>query len=213
MIMIIELRYEVLFVCYDGYMFNKSQSGSVQVVVVIVLVMVIAGSLGFVVWDKFLAPKSNEVPSSLSGSTSVRATDIKSTNDLNEGYLVIKDWNVKFKLPENSNEIHYYKESISNEGGSFEYYQLSTKRVEELGGRCAPDSPEGQIGLSSISRQTIRKEGPLMSNVAANNDNPIGGYYYYVSGGQSTCGDVHTDWQTADDLMTYDMLRTPIAIN
>lgn len=214
MIMPIEFQYGVLFVCYDKYMLNKSQrqNGSVQVVIAIILVIAIVGALGFVAWGKFSASESSGVSSSSNEHTPVQTTASDPITDPNEGYLVIKDWNIKFKLPEDSGEVHYYKESVSDADGVFEYYQLSTKRVEGLGGRCAPDAPEGQIGLGAISRQTTRRED-LMSAVATNNNEPIGGYYYYASGGQSTCGDEHIDWQTTDRSMTFNMLRAPIALN
>lgn len=192
---------------------SSSQNGSALAIIVVILSTAIVGTLGHVLWNNSLTPKVNENLLSQEAVAEHAESD-EIQKDPNDGYLVLQDWGIKFKLPKDFGEVRYYKESVSNENGYFEHYVLSTKRVEELGERCSPTAPDGPIRLSSISRtQTKHQEDQLHSAVTANNNEPIGGYYYYVSGGQSTCADEHTDWQTADNLMTFNILRSPIALN
>lgn len=188
---------------------SQNQTGSALVAIIIIAVVALVGILGYVAWNKISVVDKNETPQQT--TTVSTPNEDKKPQDSNEGYLVLHDWGVKFKLPNNVSEVRYYKESIEDEHGVFEYYQLTTTRVESLGGECAPDAAN-PIRLSSISRSLVKKE-ELASAFPANENKPIGGYYYYVSGGQSLCSDDHTDWQSEDNTMTSNLLSHPVSLN
>lgn len=190
---------------------SRKQTGSALVVIIIVAAVALLGVLGYVLWNNYLAPKDNEAAQQ---TITTPETDVEETPvpDPDKGFFVLENWGVKFKLPADSGEIRYYKTTFLDDN---EAYQLSTKRVEELGGRCAPGAEDGQILLSTIGRtQNKIDEGRLVTTGTrpVNNGESIDGYYYYVGGGQSSCSDEHTDWQVADNLITFDMLNNPIPI-
>jgi hypothetical protein len=199
--------------CYYRAMNNTpSQKGSAPVAIVLALAIAIIGTLGFVAWSKFFNQKdANFVQTTDSVKDEAEKPDSNKTQpDPNEGYLVLEGWGIKYKIPENSGEIRYYKSDFSTQEGITEGYSFSTKRVEELGGYCAPDSNVNQIYLKSTSRTQTKQEGPFASAEAANNNEPINGYYYYISGGQQPCSNDHSEWQEADLRMISDMLQSPV---
>lgn len=141
---------------------------------------------------------------------SIQSKDI----EVSSGYLTLKDWGVKFKIPEGLTDVKAYKYSFpeNSEGFSNSYYQLTTGRVEALGQWCSAIT-EGNnrvTRLGSISRST-QKQDEYVSAAPANDNKPVGGYYYYTSGGQATCSDEGNDLQLQDLRAINDMLMHPIA--
>jgi hypothetical protein len=185
------------------------QKGSAHVVIIVILVIALLGTLGFVFWQNFINKKSAEVTSDSKQTTNQPTEKVK---DPDEGYLVLKDWNIKFKLPADSNEITYYKKQAEpNDKGIEEYYEFSTKRVEALGGQCVEPNNLGQvIRNGSMSRTKIKREGEIASGSAVNNNESIAGYYYYISGGQSTCANEAVDIQTQDRDMIFKTISNPL---
>jgi hypothetical protein len=191
---------------------NSRTQGSAFVVVIIILTIAVIGALGFVLWQNIIQSKNvTSSANSTSSTDTPNQSQVEIVVDPNEGYLVLEDWGVKFKLPKDSGEVLAYKNTMSNQYGTFESYSLTTKRVEGLGQRCASDANEGVIRLSSIDRRTVKQEH-YSSALPANNNEPINGYYYYVSGGQSICSEEHTDWQSADNIMTSELLSAPVPV-
>jgi hypothetical protein len=192
---------------------NSQTQGSAIIVIIFTLAIALIGALGLMFWQNTMQSKNATQPTkSAISNNALKQSEAKTVVDPNEDYLVLDDWGVKFKLPKESGEVLVYKKTVSNQNGTFESYDLTTKRVEGLGQRCAPDASEGVIRLSSIGRLKAKQE-QYSSAFPANNNEPINGYYYYVSGGQSICSEEHTDWQSADNIMTSDLLSNPIAIN
>jgi hypothetical protein len=191
---------------------NSRTQGSAIIVIIFTLAIALIGALGFVFWQNTIQSKNAAQPAEKATSNNtLKQSEEKTVGGLNEGYLVLDDWGVKFKLPKESGEVLVYKKTVSNQYGTFESYELTTKRVEGLGQRCVPDASEGVIRLSSIGRLKTKQE-QYSSAFPANNNEPINGFYYYVSGGQSICSKEHTDWQSADNIMTSDLLSNPVAV-
>lgn len=185
---------------------SRNQNGSALVVVIIFAVVAILGVLGYVAWSNFFAPKDDKVTQT---TTSVQVDEDTVAVDPNEGYLVIEDWDVRFKLPENSGEIRFYKDS----GSDTEGYSFSTKRVEDLGERCVEPNDIGEvIRLAGLNRSTeLPDEDPIYPrDVPVNEGKPINGYYYYAFGAQSLCAVNGSGATQAEDRnMIYEMLLEP----
>lgn len=140
---------------------------------------------------------------------SIQSKDVEVRN----GYLTLKDWGVKFKIPEGLAGIKAYKYSYPENSGSFsDSYQLTTTRVEGLGQWCSAitEGDNTVTRLGGISRSS-KKQNEYVSAAPANDNNSVGGYYYYVSGGQATCSDEGNDLQLQDLRAINDMLMHPVA--
>ena len=158
---------------------SQNQTGSAHVVVIIILVVAILGLLGFIFWQNFMMPNSKTVEQPKLIQQEVKE-ESKSTVDLNEGYFVLDDWGIKFKIPQGLTGIKYYK--VGNT------YELTTNRVEDLGGDCrepAVDEVPGVIRLGGIGRQNEPINSEYLPKL--NDGKPIGGYYYSYYAAQSTC--------------------------
>ena len=140
----------------------QKQAGSAHVVIIVVIVAAVLGALGYVFWQNFINKDTSEITNDSKQTTTqsaeTPANPVEQPKDSTEGYLVLEDWGIKFKLPEDSGEIRYYKENVTNDNGSFDYYSFSTKRVEELGEQCSADSEKGQIHLASVSRFEAKRD-------------------------------------------------------
>jgi len=147
---------------------KQSQSGSAHLVVIIVLVVALLGALGFVFWQNFMQPKSTPAPTP-------EVAVISTPTETNAGYLVLDDWNVKFKLPTNlgSNVITSQKATDAN---GEDYYKFSTERVSALGSNCA--------GLNKLYRMTEPITPDASPPILAGK---FGGYYYYAGNSQENC--------------------------
>jgi len=159
-----------------GHLVNKkqSQSGSAHLVIIIVLVIALLGALGYVFYINFMQPKSTPAPTP---EVAVVSTPTPTPTETNAGYLVLDDWDVKFKLPTNlgSNVITNQKATDAN---GEDYYKFSTERVSALGGDCT--------SLSKLYRMT--------ELIAPDASPPIlvgkfGGYYYYARNSQAICAE------------------------
>jgi len=158
---------------------SQNQTGSAHVVVIIILLIAVLGLLGFVFWQNFIVPNVKTVDQPNLSQQEAKP-ESESVADLNEGYFVLDDWSIKFKIPDGLTGIKYYKVSDS--------YELTTSRVEDLGGDCkepADDEVPGVIRLGGIGRKSdpVDSEYVLMLN----DGEPISGYYYWYSAAQSTC--------------------------
>jgi hypothetical protein len=189
---------------------SSKQTGSAHVVIIVILVIALIGTLGFVFWQNFFASKDT-TPQQEAGQIEKSSSSSENKSaDLDKGYLVLKDWGVKFKLPQTKSEIVYYKEAANG----VEYYDFTTKRVEALGETCVEPNSQGFVTrLGSISRSVTKNE-LHPSAYAINNNKPLGGFYYYNSGAQSLCATAEgsTDIQVEDRKLVNDMLMNPILI-
>jgi hypothetical protein len=197
---------------------NKSHK-KLKIVGFVLLGLFLAASLGLLifVWlqNQSLQSEINDKDGKISQLT-VQVSELKANQvslsrlngDPDKGYLVLKDWGIKFRLPQTKSEIVYYKE----EADGVEYYDFTTKRVEALGGTCVEPNNEGFVTrLGSISRSSTKNEDHP-SAYAINNNEPLNGFYYYNSGAQSLCVDASPEIQTEDRKLVNDMLMNPILI-
>lgn len=178
MITLKDLLIEGLFVIIKLMIKNsQNQTGSAHIVIIIILVVAVIGLLGFIFWQNFITPKDETTKQAISSQH-----ENESEADLYKGYLFLDDWSIKFKIPEGLTGIKYYKVT------GYDSYELTTSRVEELGGDCkepAVDKVPGVIRLGGISRESKPIDSEYVLKL--NNGQPINGYYYSYAAAQSTC--------------------------
>lgn len=167
---------------------RKNELGSAHIVVVGVLVVALIGALGFIFWQNIIQKKDD---TQTSATTSVKSNDEKSTDDTkkteedpNEGYVVLKDWGVRFKNT-NSIAVSWSKDSVNsyNQKNDNTYY-FTTTAWKNLAGACNTEIP------------FVRSKDKIVSMTSppkSLNEDKISGYYYYYYSPQDACGDDTTD--------------------
>lgn len=181
---------------------KQYQSGSAHLAVIVVLVLALLGSVGFIFYQNFIQDKDGV--SKIDG-TNIQDNDytpkIDDTEKIDnteqvvsyEGYLVLDDWDVKFKLPADlgDNVVTYKKVTVD----SGVYYGISTERVSALGGNC-----DELVGF-------VRSEEP--NNGAVGSPIPAGqvdGYYYGIQSPQSACSELAMDNVTHKNIVYPDLI-------
>lgn len=91
--------------------------------------------------------------------------------DLNRGYLVIKEWGVRFKIPAGLADIRYY---IHGDTAYF-YAKPSGQNLEF---RADHDKPEGDYALATLTRSTDSTKERIGGQVEGRK---TGEYYYYTA--------------------------------
>ena len=179
---------------------SRSQ-GFAHAFLVTSLVVALLGALSFIFWQNFIHKESTT-------TEIVTTTSPKKKIDSNIGYLVLKDWGIKLKIPETKSEIVYYK--VDNEDGP--NYEFTTKRVEALGDSCVEPSKQGSVArLGVLIRRLTKLDEPYSPN-PANNNEPLNGYYYYVAGINAPCAMDSPEIQLEDRNLINDMLRNPVPV-
>lgn len=181
-------------------MVNNSRSqGFAHAFLVIGLVAALLGALGFIFWQNFIHKEPT-----VTKTQTVTKPQPKEEVESNKGYLVLKDWGIKFKIPETKSEIVYYKVQIDD--GFF--YDFTTKRVEALGENCVDgNSPGGATRLGAVGRSTTKKTDNIGSRPFNRNNEAMGdGYYYYLSYTSALCADTSGDIQGEDRAVIVNML-------
>jgi len=157
---------------------NKKQSGFGIVEIFLVAILVIL--VGFVVWQVYMAQTSADK----TANDTQQGSNSQVESSKNAGYVVIKEWGVRFKPASglNASDVTYY-DVENNNGISNDLYGLTTKRVEAIGGHCSHSDPGYFVSLASIGRSKTASSTDEQSSVK------IGDYYYYAYPAQSACGD------------------------
>lgn len=186
---------------------NTYSKGSAHVVVTVILVIALLGAVGFIFWQNFI---KTELVSQTKVEVQDKTSDVKKdeVQDENEGYVVLREWNVRFKLPQGSEEIVYYP--AQTQVGA--HYEFTTKRVENLGEGCVEPGVNGIVTRLGYLSRSQTKNQELHGSVAANNNEPIDGYYYYVSAAQSTCAEQSLEIQSADRTLVTEILKAPLSV-
>jgi hypothetical protein len=128
--------------------------------ILLIIVLVLAGGVGWYVWDQ--NKKDNSVASS---NSSISQT---ATSQNGSDYLAIKEWGVRFKLPENlKGDIDYKYDSTSN------VVRFGSKKFSTIQPYCSSDS----IGVGILLRTQDQSKIPNYSRVMKT----INGYTYYVT--------------------------------
>lgn len=160
---------------------NIRQQGSALIVVTIILLVAILATSGYF----FLQSLNKKVtqPGTSQATPNKNETPGVSSTDPEKGYVVLKDWGVKFKTTDalTSTVVKY---SISNDT-----YAFTTARIEQLGGECAKAPYNVTV---SMTRDTVR---PPSGPATLLNEQPINGYYYSTYGPSANCSAFNANGQ------------------
>lgn len=187
---------------------SLKQTGSTHVIIIVILVIALLGALGFVFWNNFMRKDSSQPVATNNQNISQSDT----STDADKDYLKIEDWKVKFKLTQGASEVTYYEVPAVSDyvkaGYDAKQFEFSTKAVEDLGENCIYSEDGNVVTRLATLRRSKEKiaDGPIV-----NNGQPVGGYYYYVVGAQSSCSTVGTDVQIKNRADVVELLKNPIA--
>lgn len=166
---------------------HSPQQGSAHAVIIVCLVLALITTLSWVFYQNFIykAPvdKDIEVIKVGKDTTQPRVEDEKEKpkqeEDTDKGYLVIKEWGVKFKIPASLADTTVgYEEFKWNEGTSSEHigYGLFTARTKQKAIDCIESAR-----LVGLSRGTVGPD-PNAADVSWASKTAIDGYYYTYTG-------------------------------
>lgn len=177
---------------------KRSTQGSAHAAVIVCLVIIVIFVIGWIFWQNFIqkdtiSPRAEPTVENtdstlmLSNSASTeenvsKKEDASSAPTSGTGfkdtdYLEIPTWNVRMKLPIEirNTKVHYKNLSLDSIG-------FATERMKKVG--C--DISKGDWGPDALWRSKVSQEGaPDM--IPLNDNNPIGGYFYYAIGARSSC--------------------------
>ena len=185
---------------------KSNQIGSAHVAIIGVLVVALLGALGYIFYQNFIqknSPDSSKTATSnAAASLPEQQKAIAKPEVVDEAkYLILDDWGVRFKLPQDGVSVLYKKTT----GNGMVTYGFNTQAVDALGGYCTLDKASG--GLAAVTRESA-KLVDYASMKPLNNNEPIGGYYYYMSGSQAPCSDSNQALEMSERQKLMNMLET-----
>ena len=151
---------------------NNFGFGAIGVVIVL-LVLAVVGLAGYIVWDGAGADDGLSTTSQQTSSvqTSTTPTDSLPTKDPNEGYFVVKEWGLRFKVPPSIFDVRY-KMGDTLEGDTLAFYDY-VKDYDQVSDSGFFSLANGVIYRSKES--TKDKIGIVVEG------KKIGDYYYYTA--------------------------------
>lgn len=164
---------------------RKSERGNVIEIVIIVLLLLTV--IGLIIW-RFLDSNESETNKVQQGQQTTNTETQTSTNkqspapttDPNKGFIVIKEWGVRFKLTADT-QVQYYQ------AGDTQKYHLTTSVIDSLGGNCT-QSNNKYVGAAGTLYRTQVKQMEGGSPMAT-----LNGYYYYYIHPQALCSATPTN--------------------
>lgn len=159
---------------------NENEKGFGVIGLIIVLAVVgLAVVLGWLFFDKQRQIIEEKATNS---QDSKQSTEI--SNDSDSGYLVIKEWNLRFKVPDGLAEVQY---RIHPDGGYIVFYGKPTgANVKYEDGYDKVRDNDFWYTLGRLQR--FENEQKNYDNNRGLSGKKIGTYYYYSFGPQSTTG-------------------------
>jgi hypothetical protein len=152
---------------------NQLGFGIVPIIIIIVLVTV----LGYAGYRVYTAQTSK--PTANGSVTNKQSSPAPAApTDPNAGYVVIKEWNVRFKPV---SELHNVIYAPGPGKGTISF---STADLKMLDSHCDPETGPAIGGIERDAVPYTDPEGPHPLSLGK-----IGNYYYYYDGTSSTCSD------------------------
>ena len=159
---------------------NNFGFGAIGVVIVL-LVLAVVGLAGYIVWDGAGADDGLSTTSQQTSSvqTSTTPTDSLPTKDPNEGYFVVKEWGLRFKVPPSIFDVRY-KMGDTLEGDTLAFYAKPTGLKYDYVKDYDQVSDSGFFSLANgviyrSKESTKDKIGIVVEG------KKIGDYYYYTA--------------------------------
>lgn len=168
---------------------NKKAGFGVVSVVTVIAAIGLAGFIGWRLYDANQNKQSSSTDSSsqtqqTNDGTQTQPSDQTNQTDPNQGYVLIKEWGVRFKPVDGLSGVAY---SIGNIKGSNGTASFSTDELAKHGDSCSA-SQTGMAPLGKLIRTQGTKEDaatPVSTSYAVQ----IGDYYYQYMTPQSVCSD------------------------
>lgn len=161
----------------------KSTRGFTIIEVFIAIITTVI--VGFGVWWVYSANQSKVQTQNQAQTpaTTPAQSSVKPEVSQNEGYEVIKEWSVRFKLLNNLANVEYQMQSKSDQFPDAEAVaSFSTKEISAFGGRCDVKNGGAPLGQIVKSNHPLAKNPPIGDPLKI-----IGGKYYYYVSPQSLC--------------------------
>jgi hypothetical protein len=150
---------------------NKKENGIALARMLIILVLI--GLIIFIVWRGFDAANQQR-----NQQTNATTHPSKIQTDPNAGYVVIKEWGVRFKPANGLTGSEYFKPKIDVADSIF----ITTEELSRLEKRCGKDSDMiGPLGLLKRSREAKAEFGIVVAT--------INGYTYQYRGSDAACSE------------------------
>lgn len=151
---------------------NKNQHGfSAIIPVLIVAALAVICFAGWRLWDSSQNKQSSNNAANSSQASQQSSMQSTNTTDPNEGYVVIKEWGVRFKPVEGLNGVQYFKPAST----SLDRLDFSTTDLIASEPHCGQSGP---VSIIRTTQQTNEFEKLLVQ---------FNGYYYYLRGSDSAC--------------------------
>ena len=160
---------------------NNFGFGAIGVVIVL-LVLAVVGLAGYIVWDGAGADDGLSTTSQQTSSvqTSTTPTDSLPTKDPNEGYFVVKEWGLRFKVPPSIFDVRYKIKGDTFNGDTLAFYAKPTGLKYDYVKDYDQVSDSGFFSLANgviyrSKESTKDKIGIVVEG------KKIGDYYYYTA--------------------------------
>lgn len=162
---------------------NKNQHGfSAIIPVLIVAALAVICFAGWRLWDSSQNKQSSNNAANSSQASQQSSMQSTNTTDPNEGYVVIKEWGVRFKPVEGLTGTVYAISTDSTFDGSAVF---STEALTQLGPGCGTGS-NSAMPLGRLIRSGVDHRQEFMSAFGESNKQ-IGDYYYHYATPQASC--------------------------
>lgn len=168
--------------------FLKNSAGFSPVIIILIIAAITI--LGVVMWRVYDASQSE--PEGSGSADSVQQSQQPEANthqpsptstDSNAGYVVIKEWGVRFKPVEGLSEVVYFKPSNLES----DVFTFTTNTLAHASTACSKASDTIVLGLITRTTQSNPAYGGILAK--------IGEHYYQYRGPQAACS-------TGDTLQT-----------
>ncbi len=154
---------------------KNNQTGVAHLAAIVVIVLVLAvGGVGYYVWNSNKDKSNDSTTSSSNTTTSPEPKqEVTTKADPNAGYLVMKEWGLRFKVPSGLTDVKY---AIHGDKAAF-FAKPSGSSVKYISDydKFEDDNFSHATGIliRSTSSTTDRVDGPVQGK-------KIGNYYYYT---------------------------------
>ena len=167
----------------------KNQHGSTPLLIILILVM--ATTAGFIAWQAF-SPKGDQTKVAPSSGAS------QSQTDPNAGFVVIKEWNVRFKPVEGFTGVQYFKPAnVTSDSISITAERLATAEPD-----CSKTSGSMVHGLLTRSKSPEAEYGGVFATINGYS------YQYRVSGAACSKNAANTPLEEQTTRQVMDSIKS-----
>lgn len=158
---------------------NEKGFGMVEVLLIIVIAALI-GVVGFMIYRNQHKAKTPSVATSQTTTTQATKTITAAPTDSNTGYLVVKEWGLRFKVPTGLADVQY---KIFNKTSGYDdqlaiYAKPTGSTVEYIQDYESTYAGNPNHALGVLYRSTNPTEDKLDYTVTGKK---LGNYYYYTA--------------------------------